>query len=146
MPTVANSRDPNLLSPAQVPIIRVLCVDDSITVRKSLTLVLSTCDDMEMVGAAASGEEAMSVCQVLAPDVVLMDILMPGMGGVAATRALRERWPAIRVVCLTSSADPASLQEMLRAGACSCLTKSGSSGELVAAIREAFHSPATTLQ
>jgi DNA-binding NarL/FixJ family response regulator len=146
MSFVASSRDPNTLLSARVLIIRVLCVDDSITVRHSLTLALSAYDDMEMVGAAASGEEAMSLCEVLAPHVVLMDILMPGMGGVAATRAIRERWPAIRVVGLTSSADRASHQEILQAGARSCLIKRGSSSELVAAIREAFYSSADRAQ
>jgi len=95
-------------------------------------------DDMEMVGEAASGEEALRLCETASPHVVLMDIIMPGIGGVAATRAIRERWPDVRVVGLTSFVQPSLLDEMRQAGATGCLIKTGSSDELIDAIREAY--------
>lgn len=117
--------------------IRVLCVDDQPVVRHSLSVALLAFEDIEAVGEAASGEEAVRLCETALPHVVLMDIVMPGMGGVAATRTIRERWPQIQVVGLTSFVEPALLAKMYEAGASSCLVKTGSSKELVDAIRGA---------
>jgi two-component system invasion response regulator UvrY len=127
-----------MLSHSPTPGIRVLCVDDQPVVRHSLALALMAYDDMELVGEAASGEEAVRLCATVTPEVILMDIVMPGMGGVAATRAIREQWPDMRVVGLTSFIQPSLLDEMRQAGALCCLIKTGSSEELVKAIRDAY--------
>jgi DNA-binding NarL/FixJ family response regulator len=118
--------------------IRTLCVDDQAVVRRGVALVLMAHDDVELVGEAESGEEALALCEMLRPDVVLMDIVMPGMGGLAATRAIRQRWPATYVVGITSFVQPGLLDEMRRAGATQCLSKNGSSDELIQAIRSAY--------
>ena len=81
---------------------RVMIVDDHALVRSGLRVFLLAFDDLELVGEAANGEEALRLCKQLQPDVVLMDLVMSGMDGVAATRAIRERWPQIQVVALTS--------------------------------------------
>ena len=118
--------------------IRTLCVDDQAVVRRGVALVLMAHDDVELVGEAASGEEALALCETLHPDVVVMDIMMPGMGGVAATRAIRQRWPATYIVGMTSFVQPGLLDEMCQAGATLCLSKTASSDELIQAIRAAY--------
>ena len=82
--------------------IRVLLVDDHAVVRSGLSAFLLVYDDLELVGEAGSGEEALRLCPQLKPDVVLMDLVMPGMDGAQATRAIRARCPEIQVVALTS--------------------------------------------
>ena len=127
---------------ASTPVIRVLCVDDQPVVRHSLAMALLAYDDMALVGEAPCGEDAVRLCATVSPDVVLMDIVMPGMGGVAATRAIHDRWPSIRILGLTSFVQPALFDEMRQAGAAKCLLKNGSGDELMNAIREAYHAPA----
>jgi len=82
--------------------IRVMLVDDHAVVRSGLAAFLLAYDDLELVGEAGSGEEAVRLCEQAQPNVVLMDLVMPGMDGVAATRAIRERCPQIQVIALTS--------------------------------------------
>ena len=82
--------------------IRVLLVDDYAVVRSGLAAFLLAFDDLELVSEAGSGEEAVRLCEQLQPDVVLMDLVMPGMDGAAATRAIRERCPQIQIIALTS--------------------------------------------
>jgi NarL family two-component system response regulator LiaR len=117
--------------------IRVLIVDDHTLVRSGLKLFLTAYDDLELVGEAASGEEAIRVCSRLQPDVVLMDLVMPGMGGGAATRAIREQCPAIQVIALTSFQDVDMVQKALQAGAIGYLLKNVTADELATAIRAA---------
>jgi len=117
--------------------IRVLVVDDHAVVRSGLGAVLLAFDDLEMVGEASSGEEALRKCEQLQPDVVLMDLVMPGMDGTAATRAIHERWPEICILALTSFKERELVEGALKAGAMSYLLKNVSADELAAAIRGA---------
>src|SRR5262249_18294848 len=114
--------------------IRVLLADDQRVVREGLALVLGLLADVEVVGAAADGDEAVTMAERLRPDIVLMDLRMPRCDGVEATRRLRERAPDGRVVALTACADDRSVLGALRAGARGYLTKEAGGEE----IREAL--------
>lgn len=117
--------------------IRVLLVDDHDMVRQGLAAFLQVCDDLELAGEATTGAEAVQLCAEVQPDVVLMDLMMPEMDGVTATRLLRERCPAIRVIALTSFQEEGLVQQALQAGALSYLLKNVSAEHLAAAIRAA---------
>jgi NarL family two-component system response regulator LiaR len=106
-------------------------------VRSGLSTVLSVFDDMQLVGETGDGEDAIRLCERLQPDVVLMDLVMPKMDGVAATRAIKERWPQIRVIALTSFKEKEYVEGALKAGASGYLLKNVSAEELVNAIRRA---------
>lgn len=123
--------------------VRVLIVDDHPMMRNGIKAYLATARNVECVGEAASGEEAVAACQALQPHVVLMDLAMPGMGGVAATRAIRQTCPETRVIALTSFGDPALVQEAVRAGAISYLLKNVAGTVLVEAILAAARGQAT---
>ncbi len=127
-------------------IIRVLVVDDHDMVRNGLEVMLETQDDLLFVGEAASGEEAVRLCQTLHPDVVLMDLVMPGMDGVETTRAVKTVCPQVKVVALTSYKEQQLVQGALAAGAISYLLKNVSIDDLAQAIRAAFAGRATLAQ
>jgi NarL family two-component system response regulator LiaR len=124
--------------------IRVLLVDDHAVVRSGLGAFLLVFDDLELIGEASGGEQAVMLCEKLQPDVVLMDLIMPGMDGAAATRVIRERWPHIQVVALTSFKEEELVQGVLQAGAIGYLLKNVTADELAEAIRAA-HQGKTTL-
>ncbi|WP_426509877.1 response regulator [Dactylosporangium sp. McL0621] len=115
--------------------IRVLLADDQRVVREGLALVLGLLPDIEVVGAAADGAEAVDLAVRLRPDIVLMDLRMPRCDGVEATRRLRERAPEVRVVVLTTYSDDRSVLEALRAGAKGYLTKEAGGEEIRAALQ-----------
>jgi NarL family two-component system response regulator LiaR len=117
--------------------IRVMLVDDHAVVRSGLGAFLLAFDDLELVADAGSGEEAVRLCQQVQPDVVLMDLVMPGMDGAAATHAIRERYPHIQVIALTSFKEKELVQGVLEAGAIGYLLKNVSADELAGAIRAA---------
>ena len=117
--------------------IRVLIVDDHAVVRSGLSAFLFVYQDLELIGEAESGEDAVRLCDQNPPDVVLMDLVMPGMDGVTATRTIRERNPEIQVVALTSFPEEKLVQGALQAGAISYLQKNVSAQRLVEAIRAA---------
>ena len=117
--------------------IRVLLVDDHAVVRSGLSAFLLAYDDLELVGQAGSGEEAVRLCDRLQPDVVLMDLVMPGIDGAQATRAIRERCPSIQVIALTSFKEKELVEGAMEAGAIGYLLKNISADELARAIREA---------
>jgi NarL family two-component system response regulator LiaR len=117
--------------------IRVMIVDDHAMVREGLASFLLGFDDLEMVGEAGSGEEALRLCPALQPDVVLMDVVMPGMGGIAAIRAICQECPSIRVITLTNFGDEELVHAALEAGATGYLLKDVSAAELARAIRDA---------
>jgi NarL family two-component system response regulator LiaR len=117
--------------------IRVMIVDDHAMVRSGLAAFLSVADDFELVAEAENGNQALRLCAELKPDVVLMDLVMPGMDGVQTTRAIRERFPEIRVIALTSFPEDRLVQEVLEAGALSYLLKNVGADELARAIRAA---------
>jgi DNA-binding NarL/FixJ family response regulator len=110
--------------------IRVLVADDQRVVREGLVLLLELLGGIEVVGAAADGEQALALAADLRPDVVLMDLRMPRLDGVAATRRLRERDPEIRVIALTTYDDEQSVVQALRAGARGYLTKDAGAEEI----------------
>jgi DNA-binding NarL/FixJ family response regulator len=114
--------------------IRVLVVDDQRVVRDGLTMLVGLIDGVEVVGSAEDGEAAIAAAQALRPDVVLMDLRMPGTGGVEATRAINDAGLA-DVVVLTTYADDESLFPALQAGASGYLTKDASAEQIEAAIR-----------
>lgn len=116
--------------------IRVLIADDQRVVREGLTLVLGLLRDVEVVGAASDGVEAVALATRLRPDIVLMDLRMPRCDGVEAIRLLRERDPGIRVVVLTTYSDDRSVLDALRAGARGYLTKDAGGAEIHEALRQ----------
>ena len=124
--------------------IRVMLVDDHAVVRSGLGAFLLAFDDLELVAEAGSGEEVVRLCERARPDVVLMDLVMPGMDGATATQAIRERCPEIQVIALTSFKEEALVQGALQAGAIGYLLKNITADELAAAIRAA-HSGRSTL-
>jgi DNA-binding NarL/FixJ family response regulator len=121
--------------PAAAPI-RVLTADDQRVVREGLAMVLGLLPGVEVVGAAADGDEAVALARDLEPDVVLMDLRMPRCDGVEATRQLREQAPQVKVIVLTTYADDRSVLEALRAGARGYLTKDAGAEEIRHAIEQ----------
>jgi NarL family two-component system response regulator LiaR len=117
--------------------IRVVIVDDHELVRSGLESTLLLFDDIELVAQAGSGEAAVRACEEAQPDVVLMDLVMPGMSGTEATREILTRCPAARVLALTSFSDEELIEGALRAGAIGYLTKNISGAQLATAIRGA---------
>ncbi len=116
---------------------RVLLVDDHALVRSGLRAVLGTSDGCEVVGEAATGEEAVDLALHLRPDVVVMDLSMPGAGGVDATARLRTEVPEARVLVLTTFSDDHRVRAALAAGATGYLLKDAAPEEVVAAVRAA---------
>jgi len=130
-------------APGPAPI-RVLIADDQRVVREGLSMLVGLIDDVEVVGAACDGAEAVRLAHAYRPDVVLMDLRMPDLDGIAATGLLRERLPAARVLVLTTYADQDAIVPALRAGARGYLTKDASAEQIEAAIR-AVHAGQTYL-
>jgi DNA-binding NarL/FixJ family response regulator len=118
--------------------IRILLVDDQPLFREGLRTLLATQPGLEVVGEAADGEEALRLAVALGPTVVLMDLRMPVLDGIAATRRLRALQPNCQVIVLTTFDDEASAAESLGAGASSYLLKDAPLEHLLAAIRQAF--------
>jgi DNA-binding NarL/FixJ family response regulator len=115
--------------------IQILLVDDQRLMREGLRILLEMEPDLEIVGEAENGEAALDAYDKLGPDVVLMDVRMPGMDGVEATWRLRERWPGARIVILTTFDDDEYVFEGLRAGAQGYLLKDVSGHDLAEAVR-----------
>ncbi|MBP7694037.1 MAG: response regulator transcription factor [Anaerolineales bacterium] len=115
--------------------IRILLVDDQRLMREGLRTLLELESDLDVVGEAGDGQAALEQFAALRPDVVLMDIRMPVLNGVEATRRLREKWPEVRVIILTTFADDANVFDGLRAGARGYLLKDVSGADLAAAVR-----------
>jgi DNA-binding NarL/FixJ family response regulator len=114
--------------------VRVLLADDQRVVREGLTLILDLLEDVEVVDTASDGEQAVAMAERLSPDVVLMDLRMPRVDGIEATRRLTASRPRIGVIALTTYADDASVLGALRAGARGYLTKDASAEQIAAAI------------
>jgi NarL family two-component system response regulator LiaR len=120
-----------------------MLVDDHTMVRRGLATFLMVFDDLELAGEAASGEDALQLCAQVLPDVVLMDMVMPDMDGVTATRAIRQQFPKVQVIALTSFKEEGLVQNALQAGAVGYLLKDVSADELAGAIRAAHAGRAT---
>lgn len=110
--------------------IRIMIVDDQDLVRRGLSLFLEAFDDLELVAEAVNGLQAVQMCEEIQPEVILMDLMMPEMDGIAATRIIRHKYPHIQVIALTSVQDDASVRQMLAAGAIGYLLKNASVDEL----------------
>jgi two-component system, NarL family, response regulator LiaR len=119
-------------------IIRVMIVDDHSVVRSGLGKFLLVNPDLELVAEAESGEEAIQFCGCYQPDVVLMDIMMSGMDGITATRQIRQRYPCIKVIALTSFREENLVHGALQAGAIGYLLKNVTAADLARAIRAAY--------
>jgi two-component system, NarL family, response regulator LiaR len=119
-------------------LIRVMLVDDHTMVRRGLATFLKVYDDLELVGEAADGETAVQLCGRILPDVVLMDMVMPDMDGVTATEKIRQQFPTVQVIALTSFKEEKLVQDALQAGAIGYLLKDISAAKLAQAIRAAY--------
>lgn len=117
--------------------IRVLIVDDHDMLRRGLRFFLKSFDDLELVGEAASAQEAIQLCAQAEPDVVLMDMVMPDVDGAEATRIIRRQCPQIQVIALTSFQEEDLVERALQAGAIGYLLKNVSAEDLAQAIRQA---------
>ncbi|MBI5030487.1 MAG: response regulator transcription factor [Chloroflexi bacterium] len=126
--------------------IRVLVVDDHGMVRRGIVTYLKSNADIQVVGEAENGREAIELCEQFAPNVVLMDVTMPEMDGVTATRAIKQKQPQIQIIVLTSFPEKALVQDALQAGAISYLLKNVSGEDLAAAIRAAAAGRSTLAQ
>lgn len=115
--------------------VRVLIADDHTIVRSGVRLLLSAEPDIDVVGEALDGAEALALTETLRPDVVLMDISMPGMDGLEATRHIKARWPDIHVLVLTMHRSDEYFFEMLKAGASGYVLKGAETSELIRAVR-----------
>ena len=124
--------------------IRVLIADDQRVVREGLSMLVALLDDVQVVGTACDGAEAIRLAEAHRPDVVLMDLRMPGVDGIAATAALRARAPGARVLVLTTYADQDAILPALQAGARGYLTKDATAEQIETAIR-AVHAGQTHL-
>ncbi len=118
--------------------IRVMIADNHFVVRTALAVALQAHADLELVGQATNGAEALEVCARLQPDVVLMDLDMPGANGIQATRAIHRAYPGVRIIILSSFGKAALVKAALRAGAAAYLYKDVTGEELATASRCAF--------
>jgi two-component system, NarL family, response regulator LiaR len=117
--------------------IRVMIVDDHDLVRSGLRFYIQSVEDLILVGEAPDGSTAIELCRTLSPDVVLMDLVMPGMDGIETTRKIRQENPKVQVLALTSFSDHQQISEVIRAGAIGYLLKNVTINELTLAIRNA---------
>jgi len=117
--------------------LRILLADDHVTVRHGLKLLIDSQPDMKVISEASDGSSAMQRAIATKPDVIVMDISMPGMNGLAATRALKQKQPQLAIVTLTRHGDDAYVQELLRAGVSGYVLKQSAPAELLQAIRAA---------
>lgn len=117
--------------------IRVLIVDDHAKVHMAIAQMLARLDDIEIVGQANDGEQAIALCDHVIPDVVLMDVIMPGINGIEATHRIKQQHPEIKVLALSSFKDDETVHSMLRAGALGYVLKDASISEIAHTIRAA---------
>lgn len=123
--------------------IRVMLVDDHAMVRRGLATFLKVFDDLQLAGEAESGEAAIQLCAEVMPDVILMDMILPMMDGATVTRAIRQRFPQVQVIALTSFKEGDLIKNALEAGALGYLLKDVSADDLALAIRAAHAGRAT---
>src|SRR3990170_7864826 len=118
--------------------IRVVLVDDHAQMHRIIHVILGATSDIKLVGQGANGQEGIALCEQYQPDVALMDVVMPVMGGIEATKVLHERFPAIKILVLSSFQDHESVYAMLRSGAVGYLTKSSLAQDLAETIRATY--------
>jgi NarL family two-component system response regulator LiaR len=122
---------------AETPI-RVILVDDHLQIHRLVHVILGATSDIKLVGQGANGQEAIALCEQYQPDIALMDVVMPVLDGIEATKVLHERLPAIKVLVLSSFQDHESVYAMLRNGAVGYLVKSSLAQDLAETIRATF--------
>ena len=122
---------------------RVMLVDDHTMVRHGLATFLKVFEDLQLVGEAESGEAAIQLCTEVLPDVILMDMVLPMMDGAATTRAIRQQFPQVQIIVLTSFKEGDLIRHALEAGAIGYLLKNVSADEVAKAIRAAYSGRAT---
>lgn len=120
------------------PSIRVVLIDDHMQIHKIVQATLSSTSDIKLVGQGANGQEGLDLCKQYRPDIALMDVVMPVMDGIEATKVLHERFPEIKILVLSSFHDHESVHAMLRNGAVGYLTKNTLAIDLVETIRTTF--------
>lgn len=118
--------------------IRVMLVDDHMMVRRGLAMMLKVFDDLELAGEAENGETAIQLCAQILPDVILMDMMLPDMDGATITNIIRQQFPQIQIIVLTSFKEGQLIQKALEAGAIGYILKDVSADDLVRAIRSAY--------
>jgi NarL family two-component system response regulator LiaR len=123
--------------------IRIVIVDDHAMLRKGLAVFLLSYTDLKLIGEAANGKEALALCADKKPDIVLMDLMMPIMDGITATRLIRRDFPDIQVIALTSFGEERLIKDVIEAGAISYLFKKISADDLANAIRAAKYGVST---
>jgi DNA-binding NarL/FixJ family response regulator len=123
--------------PETTTVLRILLADDHVTVRHGLKLIIDNEPDMKVVAEASDGQAAIQLAAITKPDVIVMDISMPGMNGLTATQTLMRQQPRTAVITLTRHSDDAYLQELLRAGVSGYVLKQSAPAELLQAIRAA---------
>jgi NarL family two-component system response regulator LiaR len=123
--------------------IRIMIVDDHTMVRKGLATILKVFPDLQLAGEAENGSAAIKLCDEIQPDVILMDMVMPDMDGATATRIIRQQFPQVQVIVLTSFKEGELIKNALEAGAIGYLLKDVSADELAKAIRAAYSGRAT---
>lgn len=123
--------------------IRIMLVDDQPVIRSGIAAFLSVYDEFKLIAEAGDGEEAIRLCTHFSPDVILMDLLMPRMNGINATRIIRARYPAIQILVLTNFIETELVHDALAAGAIGYLYKNITAEELAIAIHNAYHGSST---
>ena len=123
--------------------IRVMLVDDHTMVRRGLATILKIFDDLQLVGEAENGEDAIQLCAEVLPDVILMDMVLPMMDGETATRAIHQKFPQAQIIALSSFKEGSLIKKALEAGAIGYLLKNVSADDLAQAIRAAYAGRAT---
>src|SRR4030042_1845724 len=123
--------------------IKVLIVDDHPMVRHGINTLLGVYDDIEVIGEAENGREALEMCEKYKPDIVLMDLIMPEVNGIEATKEIMNNWSYIKVVTLTSFVDKKLIEDSLKAGAIGYVLKNISGDKLVVTIRDAYKGKST---
>jgi NarL family two-component system response regulator LiaR len=121
------------------PIIRVVLVDDHEAVLNAIAALLRTAHDLRLVGQAFSGEDAVTLCGLVRPDVILMDVILPRMSGVESTRAILDQNPGAKIVALSSANEYADIKNMMESGAVGYLIKDAIADSLLDTIRAAYH-------
>ncbi|MBI5928698.1 MAG: response regulator transcription factor [Chloroflexi bacterium] len=127
-------------------IIRVILIDDHARVHDAVTMALHNLDDIALIGHGSRGEEALALCEELTPDVILMDVVMPGMSGVEATKLIRKKYPNIKILVVSSFQDDDTIHTILQNGASGYVLKDAIASDLANTIRTTFDGSAVFSQ
>ena len=119
--------------------IKIMIVDDHAVLREGIHYLCLTASDLTLVGEAANGEGALELCHKLQPDLVLLDLMMPGMDGIATTKAMRQQFPEVKILILTSFNTQDLVHQAIEAGANSYILKDASTEEIINSIRLTYH-------